>query len=280
MANFIEQSITGTLSFLKESIFAEEYAAKQGFLQSIDPRIKVITFILFLTALLLAKSITLCVCLYTVCLALAYFSNIPMGFFLKRTWIFIPLFSFFIAIPAIFNIFTPGDILFTAKIVGVKISVTCQGLFGATLFVIRVTASVSFAILLSLTTKHFVLLKVLRIFKIPPVFVMVLGMCYRYIYLFLEIVENTYLAIKSRVGTRLHYKKGQQIVAWNISSLWQRAYYLNEAVYNAMLSRGYVGEPALIDDFKTKTRDWIWLSLAAIFFVALLYLSGEISWIK
>lgn len=278
MTNFIDRSITAILSFIKESIFAEEYATKDGFLQSLDPRVKVVIFILFLMAVLLVKSILSCVCLYAVCLALAYFSNIHMGFFLKRTWIFIPLFSFFIAIPAIFDIFTPGDILFTAKIMGVKISITHQGLFGATLFVTRVTASVSFAILLSLTTKHFALLKVLRIFKIPPVFVMTLGMCYRYIYLFLEVVENTYIAIKSRVGTRLHCKKGQQIVAWNISSLWHRSYYLNEAVYNAMLSRGYTGEPDTIDDFKTKTRDWVWLSLTVIFFV--IYLSGEILWIK
>ncbi|MFH1897003.1 MAG: cobalt ECF transporter T component CbiQ [Candidatus Desantisbacteria bacterium] len=276
MANFIDRSITAILSFIKESIFAEEYAAKDGFLQSLDTRVKVAIFILFLMAVLLVKSITLCVCLYTICLALAYFSNIHMGFFLKRTWIFIPLFSFFIAIPAIFNIFTPGDVLFcTAEIMGVKIGVTRQGLFGATLFVVRVTTSVSFAILLSLTTKHFALLKVLRIFGIPSVFVMTLGMCYRYIYLFLEVVENTYLAIKSRVGTGLHYKKGQQIVAWNISSLWHKSYYFNEAVYNAMLSRGYTGEPAILDDFKTKTRDWVWLFLAVIFFVALLYCSSR-----
>lgn len=270
--NFIERSINGTLSFLKESIFADEYAIKQGFLQSLDPRIKVITFILFLVTILLVKSITLCLCLYAVCLALAYFSNIHIGFFLKRTWIFIPIFSFFIAIPAIFSIFTPGKALFIVNMPGAEIIITHQGLFGAILFVMRVLSSVSFAVLLSITTKHFVLLKVLRIFGIPQIFIMTLGMTYRYIYLFLEVVENTYLAIKSRVGTQLHYKKGQHIVAWNISSLWQRSYYLNEAVYKAMLSRGYTGEPIILDDFKTKLRDWWWLFMVTIFLVTLLYL--------
>jgi len=156
---------------------------------------------------------------------------------------------------------------------GAKIIITQQGLFGAILFVTRVLSSVSFAILLSLTTKHFALLKVLRIFGIPQVFIMTLGMSYRYIYLFLEVVENTYLAIKSRVGTQLHYKKGQHIVAWNISSLWHRSYYLNEAVYSAMLSRGYTGEPVVADDFKTKKRDWVWLFLTVIFFIAILKLT-------
>ncbi|MBU1153763.1 cobalt ECF transporter T component CbiQ [bacterium] len=271
--NFIERSIMGILSFLKESIFADEYAAKKGFLQSLDPRIKVITFILFLITILLIKSITLCLCLYAVCLVLAYFSNVHLGFFLKRTWIFIPIFAFFIAIPAIFSIWTPGKALLVVNMLGAKIIITQQGLFGAILFVTRVLSSVSFAILLSLTTKHFALLKVLRIFGIPQVFIMTLGMSYRYIYLFLEVVENTYLAIKSRVGTQLHYKKGQHIVAWNISSLWHRSYYLNEAVYSAMLSRGYTGEPVVADDFKTKKRDWVWLFLTVIFFIAILKLT-------
>ncbi|MFH0796857.1 MAG: cobalt ECF transporter T component CbiQ [Candidatus Omnitrophota bacterium] len=275
--NFIERSITGTLSFLKESIFADEYAARQGFLQSLDPRIKAITVILFLMAILFTKSIVVSLCIYIVCLILAYFSKVNMGFFLKRTWIFIPIFSLFIAIPALFDIFTPGETLFTINMLGVKLIITRQGLFGATLFVTRVIASVSFVVLLSITTKHFVLLKVLRIFGIPQVFVMTLGMCYRYIYLFLALIENTYLAIKSRAGTHLHYKRGQHIVAWNISSLWYRSYHLSEAVYNAMLSRGYAGEPVILDDFKTKSRDWIWLFLTAIFFVTIFYLNAKLT---
>jgi len=36
--NFIERSLAGALSFLKESVFADEYAVKNGFLQSLDPR--------------------------------------------------------------------------------------------------------------------------------------------------------------------------------------------------------------------------------------------------
>lgn len=265
--NFIERSLSGTLSFLKESIFADEYAAKEGFLQSLDPRIKVITFVLFILAILFTQSIARLLSLYAACLILAYFSKVNMGFFLKRTWIFIPLFSLFIALPALFSVFTPGEPLCAIQVIGVKLIITRPGLAGAALFVTRVTASVSCAVLLSLTTKHFVLLKVLRIFGVPQIFVLTLGMGYRYIYLFLEVVENTYLAIKSRAGSRLHYKKGRQIVAWNIAALWHRSYHFNEAVYKAMLSRGYTGEPAVVDVFKTKLKDWLWLLSIVIFFI-------------
>ena len=274
--SFIERSITDALSFLKESIFAEEYASKPGFLQSLDPRIKVITIFLMIIATVLTRSIAVSCTLYALCLILAYFSHVKISFFLKRTWIFIPLFSIFIAIPALFSIFSPGEALFSVSLIGYKLSITRQGILGATLFVIRVTASVSFAVLLSLTTRHFDLLKVLRIFGIPQVFVMTLGMCYRYIYLFLEVAGNTYLAIKSRVGTRVPYKRGQRMVAWNMASLWLRSYHLNDAVYQAMLSRGYTGEPAVLENFKTRWIDWVWLFMTGVFFVSLICLNGVI----
>jgi cobalt/nickel transport system permease protein len=269
--NFIERSIRGALSFLKEAIFAEDYASRKGLLQSLDPRVKTITFLLFLIQILLTKNILIVVCLYALCLFLTLCSKINMGFFLKRTWIFVPLFALLIAIPALFHVVTPGDPLLAFKIAGLKLTVTRQGLSGALLFVTRVIASVSFAVLLSITTKHFDLLRVLRIFRIPQIFVMTLGMCYRYIYLFVEIIENVYLAIKSRVGTTVHYKKGQHIVAWNIAYLWNRSYQLNEAVYRAMLSRGYRGESVVWDDFKITAKDGLWLSFVVVISAALAY---------
>jgi cobalt/nickel transport system permease protein len=96
-------------------------------------------------------------------------------------------------------------------------------------------------------------------------------MCYRYIYLFAEIIENTYLAIKSRVGISLHYKKGQGIVASNIANLWQRSIMMNQEVYNAMLSRGYTGEPKLLHRFNTVISDWVWLFFSMAIFAALIY---------
>lgn len=236
--NFIQRSIVAASAYLKDSIFAQEHAIKNGFLQSIDPRVKALSFLLLIVKVLFTRSIPVLFFLYALCLFLALVSKINLGFFLKRTWIFIPLFSLFIAMPAMFM---PAQ------------------LNGAIIFVARVVICVSFTTLLSITTKHFELLKVLRIFKIPRVFVMTLGMCYRYIYLFVEIITQTYVAIKSRVGAFIHYKSGQGIVAWNIASLWNHSVDLNEKVYQAMLSRGYNGEAAAWNDFKVGIRDWVWL---------------------
>lgn len=241
--NFIQRSLAGTLTFFKDSIFAQEHALTKGFLQSLDPRIKIISFLALVLSVLFSNSFRALIFIYLFCLLLVIISKINLGFFLKRTWIFIPLFSLFIALPALLN---------------------PQQRDGAWFFVLRVTNCVSLAGLLNITTRHFELLKVLRIFKIPQIFIMILGMCYRYIYLFVEIIQNTYLAISSRVGGGVPYQKGQHVVAWNIVSLWDRSVGLNEQVCQAMLSRGYQGESLAWNDFKIKARDWLWLVLVVV----------------
>jgi len=263
------------LSFLKESVFSDEYASRKGFMQSLDPRVKLATLVVFLFAVLITKSILVVLSFYFLCLLLTFFSGISLGFFLKRTWIFIPIFSLFIAIPALFSFFTPGEALVSFKVLGIGLAITRQGLLGAALFVSRVITSVSFAVLVSITTKHFELLKVLRIVGVPQVFVMVLGMCYRYIYLFAEVVSNTYIAIKSRAGGRITHKAGRHIAAWNMASLWYRSYQLNAAVYNAMVSRGYSGEPVMLSIFRTRPGDWIWLSTAVLISAGFVFIGGR-----
>lgn len=274
--NFVGRSLLGALAFLKESVFADEYAAKKGLLQSLDPRIKTAIVLLFILQVLFAKSILVLLFIYAFCLLTACLSGIRLGFFLKRTWVFIPLFSLFITIPAIFSVFSPGESWAALKAGPVNLVITRQGVSGAAFFVMRVITSVSLAVLLSITTRHFELLKVLRSFKVPQIFVMILGICYRYIYLFVEIVENTYLAIKSRCGARVHYRRGQHIVAWNIAYLWLRSYQLNDEVYKAMLSRGYRGEPAVLNELKIRTRDWAVLACVIIVSALIFYFGKTI----
>ena len=160
-SNFIERSLLGVLSFLKESVFADDYALQKGFLQARSSRLKSAGFLLLIVSVLLARDIRVLSGLYIFCLILAAFSKISMRYFLKRTWVFIPLFSFFIALPALFNIVTPGEALVSFKFFGEVLSVTRPGLWGAVIFVARVAASVSFVVLLALTTRHSELLKAL-----------------------------------------------------------------------------------------------------------------------
>jgi cobalt/nickel transport system permease protein len=238
---FIERSLFGIIAFLKETISNDMLAAKKGLLQDRDPRMKCLSIVVLVLCVLISKNPWLLCALYAACLATACLSSIPPLFFLKRTLLFIPLFSLFIVIPAIFSFVTPGQSLVSFTVFSAHVSITRQGVDSALLFFFRVLTSVSLVILLLLTTRQHVLLKVLRLFKVPQVFVMIMGMSYRYIFLLLDIMQNTFIAVKSRVGQVTSTKTGRRVVGVNMASLWLRSYRLQSQVYDAMLSRGYSG---------------------------------------
>ena len=269
--DFIELSILSALAFFKDATLSEEYANRKGFLQSLDPRFKTISILAFLVTAVSLKSTVLISPLYVLCLILALLSRIPFRNFLLRTLFFIPLFSLFIVLPTLFSTVTPGETVWSFHILGINAIITRPGLDGAVLFVLRVATSVSLVVLLSVTTRHSELLKVLRLFGVPQLFVLTVSMCYRYLYLFATMVENIFTAVKSRVGVVSHQRHGQNVVAWNIANTWNRTTQMSEEVYMAMLSRGYTGEPRLLSKFNATPKDWLWLLSAVVICAFLLY---------
>lgn len=275
--NFIERSLLGALVFFRDSIFAERFAAKPGLLQSVSPPIKAVIVLACLIVTISLKDIFLILAMYILCLLLAVSSRINLFYFLIRTWIFIPLFSLFIALPAIFSVFTAGEQLLTFRIFAFSVAITRQGLHTAALFVTRVATCVSYAVLLSLTTKHFELLKVLRIFRVPRIFVLTAQMSYRYIFLLVTVVEQMHLAVKSRVGFIARGKMGREVVAAQIGALWQKSYRMNADVYLAMISRGFNGEPQPEEDLQIRPKDIAFLicALALLAAVLFMHLAGK-----
>ncbi len=269
--DFIERSLLSALAFIKDATLSEECANRKGFLQSLDPRFKTISFLAFLVTAVSLKSAVLIGSLYGLCLLLAFFSRIPLNYFLTRTLLFIPLFSLCIVLPTLFSMVTPGETVWSFHFLGINGIITRPGLDGALLFVVRIATSVSLVVLLSLTTLHLELLKVLRVVGVPQLFVLTVSMCYRYLYLFATMVENIFTAVKSRVGVVSHHQHGQNIVAWNIANTWNRTTQMSEEVYMAMLSRGYTGEPQLLSEFHATPKDWFWLLCALIICTGLFY---------
>ncbi|NMW20857.1 MAG: cobalt ECF transporter T component CbiQ [Chlorobiaceae bacterium] len=274
-SDFIKRSMLSALVFLKDATLSEEYANRKGFLQSLDPRIKTISLLAFLVTMISLKSAVLIGTLYGFCLILAFSSSIPIRHFLGRTLFFIPFFSLCIVLPTLFSTVTPGDPVCSFNVLGINGTLTRPGIDGALLFVVRIATSVSLVVLLSLTTRHSELLKVLRIFGIPYIFVLTVSMCYRYLYIFATMVENIFTAVKSRVGVVSHHRHGQNVVAWNIANTWNRTTQMSEEVYMAMLSRGYTGEPRLLSQFYATPKDWVWL-LSSLIICAGLFYSGHI----
>jgi cobalt/nickel transport system permease protein len=270
---FLERTVMGMVSLLKEIVSVERVAGRKGFLQDRDPRLKCLSAMLLLITVLMSKSVAELSILYCVLLFLVGVSSVGLLFFLERTLLFVPIFSLFIVVPAIFNVVTPGEPLFFFKLFAWTLSVTRQGIDSAIIFFMRVLDSVSIAVLLVLTTRQHVLLKTLRIFRVPQLFVMTMGMGYRYIFLFLDIIQKMFVAIKSRVGVVSSAREGRRMVTSTMAGLWLRSYRLQSQVYDAMVSRGYSGEAYVIDEFKAKAGDYIFSALALCALIGTLWLN-------
>ena len=270
---FIERTIEATVSLLRETVSVDQMAAKAGFLQRRDPRIKCLSAVLLLVTVLMSKSVVELSTLYVSVLVCVGVSSIGLWFFLERTLLFVPIFSLFIALPAIFSMVTPGEPLVSFRIFSWTLQITRPGVDSATIFFMRVLDSVSVAVLLVITTRQHVLLKVLRIFRVPQLFVMTMGMTYRYIFLFLDMIQKMFIAIKSRVGFVSSSRTGRRVVSANIGGLWLRSYRLQSQVYDAMASRGYTGEAYVLEEFETNAVDLILIFLALAALIGTLWMN-------
>jgi len=275
---FLDKTLLAVSRAAEQFLFSEQYAARAGFLQSLDIRIKLMTFLVLLILISALHTPGTLWVLYALSLLLAAASRIPLWFFLKRVWLFVPLFSAVIILPAMLNIITPGEPLWTVMTlkhpyawgpyaIPAEITVTRQGLWGGILFVSRVAASVSFAVLFTLTHRWAGIFAGLRSLHVPRIFVMTLSMTERYLFVLLRMVQDMYRARKSRTVRPLAGAVERDWIASRIGVIFKKSVELSGDIYKAMLSRGFQGEYRVLDRSGAKAIDAVWL-------VTVLSLSG------
>ncbi len=243
MSGFLNKTLSEISSYIRESVYSERFAGKTGLLQTVDPRIKFLALLGFIIVAVYVHNIPVLLILMGLAILMAALSSIPLRFYLPRVWLFIPLFTGIIAIPAMFNVVTPGKEIYGISVGEFSLYITHEGLWSATILVLRVAIAVSFAVLLTLTTKWNELIDSLLSLKISPVFVLVLTFTYRYIFYLLEIMSRMLLSRKSRSSGKVGAIRSWKLFAPLIGALFIRAHETNEKVYLAMLSRGFTGEP-------------------------------------
>jgi cobalt/nickel transport system permease protein len=273
--SFVEKTLGDLSGALEQTLFAEEMARERGLLQELDPRVKLLGALALLLSVSLSHNLPVIAALYLLTLPVAAASRVPMGFYLKRVWAFMPFFTGIIALPALFNVFTPGAPLVTLVDLAsprLYLAITLPGVVTAAFLLLRVGASVSIGVLLILTTRWTKLLKSLRVLNVPQSFVLILGMTYRYIYVFLHAANDMFLARKSRMVGRLSPGEDRKWLAASMGTLLSKSYDLSDQVYLAMQSRGFRGEVEILDTLTWQGRDWLWLAAFAIVSAAAVWL--------
>jgi len=255
----IERTLAEIDHALEQSLFAEQIARRPGWFQSLDPRLKIVSILMLLLSVSLSHSLAAILLVYFLTLGLALLSQVPLGFFVKRVWLFIPFFTAVIALPALFT--TPGPVGLRLPL---GLATTTTGAMTALFLLLRVGTSVSLTVLLILTTPWNSLLKALGVLRLPSVVILILGMTYRYIQLLLSLTNDMLLSRKSRVLRPLTGAEGRNMVAATSGTLLSESLRVSSEVYLAMQSRGFRGYPRTIDTFEFQAQDWVWVVILLI----------------
>jgi cobalt/nickel transport system ATP-binding protein len=233
MAGFLEKNIASAAQALERTVANERWCRERGFAQRLDPRLKLVVFVAVLLACSLAHSIIVLLCLYALATALAFFSRIAVSDFTGRVWVFVPVFTAVVAIPALF--LTPGTRIAAFG----PLAITHEGARTAFMLVLRVSTSVSYSVLLVLTTPWNSIVRALRHLRLPGIVVTILSLCYRYLLLLLRTLAELFMARKSRVIQESTFRREAAFACRSGGYLFLKSLHLAEGVYLALVSRGW-----------------------------------------
>jgi len=257
--NFLERTLAGFLDAVEHALDAEGLAQASGLLQRLDPRIKVVGILTLVIAAAMSHKLWVIGAVFAIALILAASSRVSPLLLGKRVWIPVLLFTGIIALPAPFLI--PGRVVWRLPWLGW--SLTAQGLLSARYLVTRVETAATLSVLLILSTPWSHVLKALRVLRVPVVFVVILGMAYRYIFLLLESASDMLESRRSRMVGELSGSDRRRLAAASVGVLMSKTLQPSGDVYSAMLARGFRGEVYMLDDFHTAALDWIMLAVFA-----------------
>lgn len=253
--NYLERTVRALIDAMDRTSGADSSAGTRRFLQRLDARVKLAGSLALVFAAVFARDARVIAVLLGLAVAAGLASGIGLRTLARGVWLEAFLFTGGIALPAL--VLTPGPPV--VDIPGVPWPVTVTGLRAAGYLLLRVETAATLAGLLVLTTPWTHVLKALRVFRVPVVFVVVLAMSYRYILLLLETARDMFEAHRARAVEPAGAAGARQVLG-SVSVLLSKTVALSDEVYLAMRARGFRGEMRLLEDFRMRPADWLALS--------------------
>ena len=272
---YVAKTLTGVANVVRRAIFSDDVATAPGVLQQIDAPVKVVALFGLLVVAALLHTIPVLGAMYLGAVVLALASRVPFGMFITRVWLFVPIFTGIVVLPATLSLITPGEIVVPLGTwFGTAVGLTAEGLESAGLIVTRAALSISLVVLLTLTTQWSRLLAALRSLFVPTTVILVLSMSYRYLFHLLTSVDDMYTARRARtVGAESGVASSRRFVAASAGALFGKAHAMSEEVYLAMVSRGYTGNVRTLTPPRVRRRDALFGAVCVL--VAALTLWGD-----
>ena len=271
---FLEKGLYRLSNIVQSGYAHWELARRDGLLQRIDARVKVLFLALFLVIVSLKRAIAPEAGIAVFVLLLFALSRLEIFVVYKRILAFGFIFGVLVPFPSMFNLVSHGELLlpvvrlahsydlWTYHVPAV-IGVTREGVEGITLLLLRVTNSVALSLLVLHTTPLTDIVKALRIFRIPDAFIIIIALSYKYMFVFIRTVEEMHLAKKSRLLGAVRGREARSWVAERITLLYRKTHAQCGEILKAMMSRGFTGEVRLQGFGKMAAWDW-WMAAAQL----------------
>lgn len=251
--SYLTKSIRNMRAVICEDLQTEQFAKRDGLLQRARPGLKLIGMIVLILGASLSRQIPLLLAMWLATLVLMHLSRLPVFVLQKRIWGFIPLVTLLFTLPMTLNIFIDGTPLVMihesaqpGRWLGINwptaLFVSRQGVIAVSFLFLRVGISLSLGIMLVMTTPVADIFKSLRLLRVPPLFIMIIEMTYRYLIVLLSVSIEMYEARRLRTVGYMSGKWQRAQVGSSIAALFDRSMALSEEVYQAMCARCYTGE--------------------------------------
>ena len=263
----VERTLERLLDTTERALFAEQSWRKPGFLQRLDPRVKVGGFAALVIAAAASGKLVVLVATLALSTLAALLSGVSFYPLLTRLWLGVLAFTGLIALPAVF--LTSGHVV--AEWPAIHLSMTAEGLRGAMFLILRAETVSTLCGLLILTTPWSDLLRALRFLHVPATVVASAGITYRYVFVFVQSGRGMLEARQARSVGKVRSSEQRRLAALSAGALLDKVFQMSTEVHTAMVARGYRGEVHVLDDFQMRRADWMQLSV-------LLAVAGLLAW--
>ena len=222
-------------------LYLDKYAYSNA-LRSVHPSEK---FLFAMATMIICLAANSLVISFVVILLMAGVSilmgKIPLCFYFKLMLIpaaFLLVGTTTIAINIADNL---SNLLWGWQIFNIAMGVTNQSLHLALKLLLRSLGAVSCLYFLSLTTPLVEIISILRKLKFPELFLDLMSLVYRFLFVLLDTAEKIHISQTVRLGYA-DIRKGYRSMGQLVVSLFLHSYYRSMDLYTALEARGYNGK--------------------------------------
>ncbi len=222
----------------------DRYYNLDSFIHKLDPRAKLLGFFILIFSIVLIKDFLACILALVISLIFLFLSKLPLKFAFEQLK---------------YGLMFLLALFFTMLIFGHKPFEMLLRAISALILIF-----IAFA-----TSRFDISIKALNRICFPNKLTQILMFAYRYIFVFAEEYEKLSMALKMKGFERKTNKYTFETIAKLMATLFIRSYERAENVYNAMLLRGYTGNPSTITNFKITARDLMFITLSLYLAISL-----------